>query len=110
MVSVTTPGADSVQSSSPPGALLEDNERLALRDRLPFFAADLLHDSGVLGFDWHLHLHRFQDHHRVALFDGIPALDLDLPDGPRDMSLDLGQSDSSDSRGMGPQHPGAGGR
>src|SRR5436305_5027071 len=102
MVSVTTPGADSVQSSSPPRALLEDNERLALRDRLPFFAADLLHDPGVLGFDWHLHLHRFQDHDRVALCDGIPDLDLDLPDGARDMGLDLGQFASSDSGWNGP--------
>src|SRR5947209_16665009 len=70
MVSVTTPGADSVQSSSPPAALLEDNERLALRDRLPFFAANLLYDAGVLGFDGHFHLHRLENHDCVALFDG----------------------------------------
>src|SRR5690348_14279859 len=69
--------------------LLEDNERVSLRDRLPLLAADLLHPPVVLGLDRHLHLHRLQDHERVSLGDLLPDLAFDLPNGARDVSFDV---------------------
>src|SRR5437762_10015077 len=55
---------------SPDGLLLEDNECVALRDRLPLLAEDLFHRARILGLDRHLHLHRFEDH------DGVPLVHL----------------------------------
>ena len=43
----------------------------------------------VLGLDRHLHLHRLEDHDRVALLDRVADLDLDLPHGARDVGLDV---------------------
>src|ERR1700733_12888715 len=94
IVSRATPGAGSSSSSWPPAAelpLLEDNERLAFGDRLSLLAADLLHDARILGLDRHLHLHRLEDHHGVALLHRIADRDLDLPHGAGDVRLDLGQ-------------------
>jgi hypothetical protein len=45
------------------------DERLALGHRLALRADDLLDGSVVLSLDRHLHLHRLEDHERVALFD-----------------------------------------
>src|SRR5690349_10642783 len=68
MVSRTTPSAGSSSRTSPgTERLLEDHERVALADRLALLAEDLLHDALVLGLDRHLHLHRLEDHDRVAL-------------------------------------------
>src|SRR5450755_1066689 len=97
IVSRVTPGAGSSISSRPPlwpsepGALVENNERVALGHRLTLGAANLLDDSGILGLDRHFHLHRLEDDHRVALLHGVADLDLDLPDRARDVGLDLGQ-------------------
>src|SRR5436190_23020745 len=92
MVSRATPGAGSSTSSRPPGeSLLEDNERVALRHRFALGDADLLDHAGVLGLDRHLHLHRLEDHHGVALLHVVADLDLDLPHGARDVGLDFGQ-------------------
>src|SRR5579859_1226596 len=62
IVSRATPGAGSSTNSCPPPwsavpppALLEDNERVAFGDRLPFFHHDLLDHAWVLGLDRHLH-------------------------------------------------------
>src|SRR5437764_10454659 len=71
-----TPAAGSSTSSRPPPlaepvSLLEDNERVALGDRLALLDDDLLDDSGVLGLDRHLHLHRLEDHDRIALLDAV---------------------------------------
>src|SRR5436305_11844528 len=92
------PGAGSSTSSrplpwaAPPVALLEDNERVALRHRLSLLDHDLADDSGILGLDRHLHLHRLEDHNRVALLDLVADLHLDLPDGSGDVCLDAGQA------------------
>ena len=43
--------------------------------------------STVRGLDGHLHLHRLEDHHGVALLDRVAHLDLDLPHGARDVGL-----------------------
>ena len=72
--------------------LLEDNERVALGDRLTLLARISLDHAGVLGLDGHLHLHRLEDDHRVALVDAVADLDLDLPDGAGDVRLDLGNA------------------
>src|ERR1700744_509318 len=102
IVSRTTWGAGSSTSRRPEGgrgsvsrgrgsvSLLEDNERVALGDRLTLAAPDLAHDAGILGLHRHLHLHRLQDDDRIALLDGVADLDLDLPDGARDVGLDVG--------------------
>src|SRR5579859_5972022 len=80
ITSRTTCGAGSSISSCPSG-LLEDNERVALGHRLALAAQDLLDHAGILGLDRHLHLHRLEDHHGVALLDTVADLDLDLPNG-----------------------------
>src|ERR1700759_1026699 len=92
----TTWGAGSSTSRGPEGgrgsvargrgsvSLLEDNERVALGDRLALAAPDLAHDAGILGLHRHLHLHRLQDDDRIALLDGVADLDLALPDGAGD--------------------------
>src|SRR3954468_23927199 len=71
ILSRRTPSAGSSCSSSPgtPATLLrlEPNEDVALVDRLALLAEDLLDGSLVLGLHRHLHLHRLEDHHRVAL-------------------------------------------
>src|ERR1700750_1056307 len=58
MVSRATPGAGSSTSSPPPVASsLEDNERIALRDRFALGDENLLNHTGILCLDRHLHLH-----------------------------------------------------
>src|SRR6476659_7535721 len=92
MVSRATPAAGSSTSRRPPGASsLEDNERVSLGDRLTLLDENLLDHAGVLGLDGHLHLHRLEDDHRVALGHAVADLDLDLPHGSGDVRLDLGQ-------------------
>src|SRR3954449_10839054 len=88
----STRGAGSSTSSLPEAsstALFEDDKRVALRNRLALLAEDLLHGAVVLGLDGHLHLHRLEDHDGVALGDLLADLDLDLPDGARDVCLDV---------------------
>src|ERR1700751_5837486 len=90
-----TPGAGSSISRRPPAGAgpsgsFENNERVALGDRLTLLAEDLLDHAGVLGLDRHLHLHRLEDHDGVAFLHVVADLDLDLPDGARDVGLDLG--------------------
>src|SRR4029077_248156 len=53
IVSRTTWGAGSSTSSRPAEGLLEDNERVALGDRLALTASDLGDDAGILGLDRH---------------------------------------------------------
>src|ERR1700759_4486562 len=78
MVSRATPGAGSSTSSRPPGgAAFADKEGAPLGARLPLLHEDLLDHAGVLGLDRHLHLHRLEDHHRVALRHAVADLDLD---------------------------------
>src|SRR5947209_5214607 len=86
-----TPGAGSSTRRRPVG-LGEDNEWVALRDRLPLLHQDLLDLAWILGLDRHLHLHRLQDHHSVALVDLVANRDLDLPHGAGDVGLDLRQN------------------
>src|SRR3954454_22230141 len=85
------PLASSVRSPSPSGgmALLEDDEGVALLNRLTLRDPDLLDGAGVLGLDRHLHLHRFEDDHGVALVDIVALRDLDLPDGASDVGGDV---------------------
>src|SRR3954452_25103131 len=80
--------------------LLEDNEGVSLRDRLPLLAADLLHRAVVLGLHRHLHLHRLEDHERVALGDLLPELAFDLPHRSGDVGLHVRQRASSWSEGL----------
>src|SRR3954451_24357962 len=85
------PPASSVRSPSASGgiALLEDDEDVALLDRLALLAADLLDRARVLGLDRHLHLHGFEDDDRVALVDRVAGRTLDLPDGAGDVRGDV---------------------
>src|SRR3954452_9712838 len=76
------------RSTRPP--LLQDDERVALGDRLTFRAADLRDRAGVLGLDGHLHLHRLEYHQRVAFVDRLAHLALDLPHRSGDVRFDLG--------------------
>src|SRR3954447_16974574 len=69
--------------------LLEHDQRVAFVHRLTLFAEDLLDRAGVLGLDRHLHLHRLEDDHGVALVDVLADLALDLPDGARDVGHDI---------------------
>src|SRR3954452_21167294 len=66
-------------------ALLKDHQRVAFGDRLALGDEDLPHRALVLGLDRHLHLHRLEDGHRVALLDLLADLTLDLPDGAGDV-------------------------
>ncbi len=67
--------------------LRELDERVALVDGLALLAEDLRDGSGVLGLDWHLHLHRLEDRDRVALLDRVADGALDLPYGAGDVCL-----------------------
>src|SRR4051812_17414582 len=69
---------------------LEDNEGIALRDRLALLDEDLLDRALVLGLDGHLHLHRLEDRHGVTLLDRVPDGHFDLPHRARDVGFDLG--------------------
>src|SRR5436309_1522274 len=73
--------------SSRPEELFEDNERVALGNRLSLGAEDLLHHTGILDLHRHLHLHRLENHHRIALVDAVADRDLDLPHRPGDMGF-----------------------
>src|SRR3954451_15630166 len=81
-----TASAGSSRSSFPPAnpsaislRLFQDDQDVALGNRLALFDADLGHLAGVLGLDGHLHLHRLEDDDGVALVDLIADRDLDLP-------------------------------
>src|SRR4051795_12285867 len=76
-------------ASSVTAVLLENNEGVPLGYRLALFAADLLDHALVLGLHRHLHLHRLEDHERVAFRDLLPDLALHLPDRARDVGLDV---------------------
>src|SRR3954469_15945374 len=94
IVNRRTPSSGSSMCSSPAtgaGAfgLLQDDEGVALVDRLALLAADLLDGALVLRLDGHLHLHRLQDDDGVALLDLVAHLALDLPDRPGDVGLDV---------------------
>src|SRR4051794_39215440 len=85
-VSRATASAGWSRSSLPPAnssamavRLFEDDENVALGDRLALLAADLGHLAGVLGLDRHLHLHRLEDDYRVALVDLVADLDSNFP-------------------------------
>src|SRR5271166_1900719 len=71
-------------------ALLQHHQRVALVDRLALLAADLRDRAGVLRLDGHLHLHRLEDRHGVALLDRVPDGTFDFPHRAGDMRLDLG--------------------
>src|SRR6266576_2983013 len=86
IVSRRTPSAGVSVRSRP---LLKDDERIALVHGLALLAEDLLHGALVLGLDRHLHLHRLEDDHGVALGDLVADGDLDLPHGPRDVGWDV---------------------
>src|SRR5437016_2672924 len=82
IVSRVTPGAGSSTIRRPPLAgrvssvLLEDNERVTLGHRLALLDEDLLDHARVFGLDRHLHLHRLEDHDRIAFVDAVADLDL----------------------------------
>ena len=74
IVSRATPGAGSSTSRRPPasgarGELLEDNERVALGDRLPLFTSDLLDHSGILAEE----ADRLVAHPFAAAIDAVEA-------------------------------------
>src|SRR4051812_7814108 len=89
--SLTTPSAGSSTTSLPDARSAKDHESVALRDGLPLLARDLRDGAVVLGLDRHLHLHRLEDHERVALFHFVADLALDLPHGPGDVGLHVRQ-------------------
>src|SRR6185312_7914880 len=83
-----------------PTYLLQHDQGVALRHRLPLLAGDLLDDALVLRLHGHLHLHRLEDHERVALLDLLPDLTLDLPHRSGDVGLHVRQRASSWSEGL----------
>src|SRR3954464_13063975 len=91
MRSRRTPSAGSSCRSSPGRrpSLLEHYEDVPFVARLTLLAEDLLDLALVLGLDGHLHLHRLEDHDRVALGDRVADLALDLPHSARDVGLDV---------------------
>src|SRR6478672_9459093 len=95
---LATSSSGSSTRTLPDARSVEDNECVALRDRLSLLALDLRDRAVVLGLDRHLHLHRLEDDERVALHDLIADLALDLPDGSGDVGLDVGQLRSSCGR------------
>src|SRR4051812_34610416 len=90
-----------ISSGIPGNLVLENDQGIALVHRLALFAEDLLDGPGVLGLDGHLHLHRLEDHHRVALADAVAHFDLDLPDRAGDVGLDFGQANLLRPAGIG---------
>ncbi len=72
--------------------LLEDDQRVALADRLALLAADLRDGARVFGLHGHLHLHRLENRDRVALLDRVAHRALDFPYRAGDMSLDVSHS------------------
>src|SRR3954447_21464487 len=91
ITSRATPWTGSSSSSLPEASevkrSLEHDERVALGDGLALLAGDLLDLAGVLGLHRHLHLHRLEDHERVALLHVLADLALDLPHRAGDVSL-----------------------
>jgi hypothetical protein len=73
----------------PPASSSATDAPYSLVHGLPLLAADLLDGARVLRFDRDLHLHRFEDHHRVAIVDLVTDSDLDLPNVAGDVGLDL---------------------
>src|SRR3954447_9679020 len=92
---LTTPALGSSRRTFPDASSVEDNESVTFRHGLALFALDLLHGAVVLGLDGHLHLHRLEDHERVAFLDLLAHLDLDFPDGSGDVGFDVRQFCSS---------------
>src|SRR4051812_30375452 len=88
---LTTPSTGSSRTTFPEASSAKNDQRIALRHGLPFLALDLFDRAVVLGLDGHLHLHRLEDHERVAFLDLIADLALHLPHGPGDVGLDVGQ-------------------
>src|SRR3954465_16064109 len=88
---LATPLVGSSTRTFPEASSVKNDQGVALRNRLPFLALDLGDRAVVLGLDGHLHLHRLEDHERVALLDLIADLALDLPHGPGDVGLDVRQ-------------------
>src|SRR5215211_559834 len=87
------PPASSVRSLSPESeamVLFEDDEDVALLHRLALLDPDLLHRAGILCLDGHLHLHRLEDDHGVALVDLVAGFDLDLPNSSGDVRRYVG--------------------
>src|SRR3954471_8861548 len=103
----TTPVAGSSTSSLPDASwvLLKLHQRVALGDRLPFLDEDRLDLALVLRLHGHLHLHRLEDRDGVALGDVLADLALDLPDGARDVRLDVRQLRSSSVSGDPARYP-----
>src|SRR3954468_12400920 len=81
MVSRATCSAGSSSRSLPPASSraaatsVEDDQRGALVDRLALLAEDFLDGARVLGLHRHLHLHRLEDQHGVALLDRVAHRD-----------------------------------
>jgi hypothetical protein len=73
--------------------LREHDQNIALVDGLALLAADLDHFARVFGLDGHLHLHRLEDRHGVALIDLVADGALDLPHRAGDMCLYLSHCD-----------------
>src|SRR3954447_9430027 len=75
----TTFAAGSSTSSLPDASwvLLKLHQRVALGDRLALLDEDRLDCPLVLRLDGHLHLHRLEDRHGVALLDLLADLAFD---------------------------------
>src|SRR3954453_2419353 len=89
-----TASAGSSSRSLPPASssvialrLFEDDQDVALGDRLALLHADLGDLACVLRLDGHFHLHRLEDDDRVAVIDLVADRGLDLPDGSGDVGL-----------------------
>ena len=60
-------------SSSLMAASFENDQHVAFLDGLALLALDLRDGAVVLRLHRHLHLHRLEDHHRVAVGDSAPT-------------------------------------
>src|SRR3954451_13618217 len=68
---LATPSDGSSTRTFPDASSVEDNESVTFRHGLALLALDRGDRAVVLSLDGHLHLHRLEDHERVALLDRI---------------------------------------
>src|SRR5262245_2193572 len=78
--------------------LVDQRDAVALLHGLTGLHVELPNDTGRLGDDRDLHLHRFQNADLVALGDHLPLFDDDLPDVRGDLRSDFGHGPGSYAR------------
>src|SRR3984893_6222758 len=77
--SCTEAGIEGLCLSATSWALLDEGDRLALPDHVPFLDQELFDGAGDGSQHGYLHLHRLQDHDGVIFLDLLADLGGDLP-------------------------------